>query len=60
MKIQNKDDTKTNTIKVLGRVLPITGKIHQQQEVYDINHIAPTCKATHYKNPIRVLVFEEK
>lgn len=47
----------TNEIKVLGRILHSTGKIHQQQEVYDIDYIAPTCKATHYKNPIKVLVF---
>lgn len=51
-------DSSTNEIKVLGRVLHSTGKIHQQQEVYDINYIAPTCKATHYKNPIKVLVIE--
>lgn len=57
---QTANDSSFNEIKVLGRILPTTGKIHQQQEVYDINHIAPTCKATHYKNPIRVLVFEEK
>ena len=49
----------TNNIKIIGRVLPTTGKIHQQQEVYDINYIAPTCKATHYKNPIKILVFEK-
>ena len=57
---QTANDSSFNEIKVLGRILPTTGKIHQQQEVYDINYIAPTCKATHYKNPIRVLVFEEK
>ena len=51
-------NSNTNKIKVLGRVLHSTGKIHQQQEVYDINYIAPTCKATHYKNPIKVLVIE--
>ena len=50
----------TNNIKIIGRVLPTTGKIHQQQEVYDINYVAPICKATHYKNPIRVLVFENE
>lgn len=50
----------TNEINVLGRILHSTGKIHQQQEVYDIDYIAPTCKATHYKNPIKVLVFEDE
>lgn len=50
----------TDTIKVLGRVLSSTGKVHQNQEVYDIRFIAPTCKATHYKDPIKVLVSEEK
>ena len=52
-------NSNTNKIKVLGRVLHSTGKIHQQQEIYDINYIAPTCKATHYKNPIKVLVIEK-
>lgn len=56
---QTTNDSSFNEIKVLGRILPITGKIHQNQEVYDIRYIARTCKATDYKDPIRILIIEK-
>jgi len=42
-------------VKVLGRMIPLSGKIHQNQEVYSINGLSPTIKATAYKNPPRIL-----
>ena len=42
---------------VLGRVLCMTNdKIHQNQEVYSIDGIMCTLKATHYKDPPKVLI----
>ena len=46
-------------VVVLGRVFPITtDKIHQNQEVFDINGCIGTIKSTHYKDPPKVLVME--
>lgn len=47
-------------IVVLGRVLPSTGKMHQNQEVYYGGGIAPTIKAVTYKDPIKVIVKNAK
>lgn len=47
----------TNPIVILlGRMIPLSGKIHQNQEVYSIGGILPTLKATAYKDPPRILV----
>lgn len=55
-----KKKNSTNEIIILGRLLPITSdKVHQNQEVYANNGIAPTCKATHFKDPIKVIVYEK-
>lgn len=44
---------------VLGRVLPQTSdKIHQNQEVYWCNSVMATIKMTHYKDPPKVLIYE--
>lgn len=44
---------------VFGRVLPLTSdKIHQNQEVYSEGGVICTIKATHYKDPPKVLVKE--
>ena len=51
---------KSNNIIILGRVLDSTEKMHQNTEVYDVNGICPTQKATQYKKPIKVLVKEKR
>lgn len=38
-------------IIVIGRLIPDSGKIHQNQEVYSENGIMCTLKSTHYKDP---------
>ena len=44
-------------VVVLGRVLPMSSnKIYQNQEVYYWGGIMGTLKATHYKDPPKVLV----
>jgi hypothetical protein len=41
---------------ILGRVLGLSNdKIHQNQELYSTDGISPTLKATHYKDPPKVL-----
>ena len=47
-------------IIVIGRLIPNSGKIHQNQEVYSKNGIMCTLKGTDYKNPPKVLVQNEK
>lgn len=50
-----------NDTLVLGRVLPMNSeKVHQNQEVYSGKGIICTLKATHYKDPPKVLVIEEE
>lgn len=44
----------------LGRLIPESGKIHQNQEVYHTNGGAATLKATHYKDPPKILVKEKR
>ena len=39
---------------VLGRLLPDSGKIHQNQEVYSTEESIGTIKATHYKDPPKI------
>lgn len=45
-------------VKVLGRLIPCSGKVHQNQEVYMSagGSLMCTLKATHYKDPPKVLV----
>lgn len=43
-------------VKYFGRLIPESRKIHQNQEVYDIRGGCPTLKATHYKDPPKILV----
>ena len=45
-----------NQIIMLGRMIPKSGKIHQNQEVYSPFGLSPSLKATDYKNPPRVLI----
>lgn len=45
-----------NLVILLGRMIPLSGKIHQNQEVYSIGGVLPTLKATAYKDPPRILV----
>lgn len=45
-----------NRVIFLGRLIPDSGKIHQNQEVYANDGIACTIKATHYKDPPKILV----
>lgn len=50
---------KNDTI-IIGRVFPMTSnKLHQNQEVYSINGLICTIKMTHYKDPPKVLVYEQ-
>ncbi len=41
---------------VLGRIVPPSGKIHQNQEVYSVGGVSPTLKATAYKEPPKILI----
>lgn len=47
-----------NKVEVLGRLIPDSGKIHQNQEVYNSfgGRAMCTLKAVHYKDPPKVLV----
>lgn len=36
---------------VVGRLIPNSGKIHQNQEVYLVDGVSGTIKATSYKDP---------
>lgn len=40
----------------LGRLLPESGKLHQNQEIYHIGGGCPTLKAAHYKDPPKILI----
>lgn len=45
-----------NDIYTVGILLPeTTDKIHQNQELYSTDGISPTLKATHYKDPPKIL-----
>lgn len=47
-------------VKICGRLIPDSGKIHQNQEVYlsDNECLICTSKATHYKDPPKILIKE--
>lgn len=47
-----------NKVEVLGRLIPNSGKIHQNQEVYNTfgGRSMCTIKAVHYKDPPKILV----
>ena len=47
-----------NDMIVLGRLIPDSGKIHQNQEVYAIGGGGCTLKATLYKDPPKVIIEE--
>lgn len=49
---------KTNIV-VLGRLLPCSGKIHQNQEVYYYEGGVGAIKATHYKDPPKILIITD-
>lgn len=50
-----------NEAIVLGRITPVHSEnIHQNQEVYSINGIICTLKATHYKDPPKVFTIERE
>ena len=40
----------------LGRLIPDSGKLHQNQEVWAEWGWSCTLKATHYKDPVKVLI----
>lgn len=42
---------KSNKVEVVGRLIPDSGKIHQNQEVYETSGLKCTIKSTHYKSP---------
>ena len=48
-----------NDVSIIGRILPPSGKIHQNQEIYDIDGLSCNLKATDYKNPPKVAVIGE-
>lgn len=48
-----------NCVNVIGRLLPPSNKIHQNQEVYSINNVICTLKGTDYKNPPFIIVTEK-
>lgn len=50
----------TNIPIVLGRVLSESKKVHQKQEVFDINGISPTIIATTCKDPIKIYCGDNK
>lgn len=47
-----------NKVEVLGRLIPDSGKIHQNQEVYNTfgGRSMCTLKAVHYKDPPKILI----
>lgn len=47
-------------VKICGRLISDSGKIHQNQEVYmsDDECLMCTLKATHYKAPPKILIKE--
>ena len=47
-------------IRYISRILPSTGKIHQNQEVVSGGGQAVTLKASHDKSPLKVLIKNEK
>lgn len=50
---------KENKVEVLGRLIPSSGKIHQNQEVYNTlggGRSICTLKAVHYKDPPKILI----
>lgn len=51
-------EIKENKVEVLGRLIPDSRKIHQNQEVYNTfgGRLMCTLKATHYKDPPKILV----
>lgn len=50
----------TNDPIILGRIIPDSGKIHQNQEVLSIYGGGITLKACHYKSPPMICVEESK
>ena len=48
-----------NEMIVVGRLIPDSGKFHQNQEVFSGGGIACTIKATSYKDPPKVIVYEQ-
>ena len=53
---------KNGVVTVLGRLIPCSGKMHQNQEVYMSagGCLMCTLKATHYKDPPKILVEVDK
>lgn len=51
-----KNNNKSNSLFILGRILPDSGKIHQNQEIYSTSGICPSLKASTYKDPFKILV----
>ena len=49
---------KDNNIEVMGRLIPPSNKIHQNQEVYSSDRGICTIKATCYKDAPKILVKE--
>lgn len=45
-----------NKVAILGRIIPDSKKLHQNQEVYCVDGIAATLKATSYKEPPKILL----
>lgn len=45
-----------NKIQVLGRIIPDSKKLHQNQEVYCVDGIAAKLKASSYTEPPKVLL----
>ena len=50
----------TNDPIILGRIIPNSGKIHQNQEVLSIYGGGITLKASHYKSPPMICIEESK
>lgn len=44
---------------IIARLIPDSGKIHQNQEIYSGGGISCTIKATCYKDPPKVLINEQ-
>lgn len=47
-----------NGVEIVGRLIPDSGKIHQNQEVYSSveGGIMGTLKASHYKDPPKIVI----
>lgn len=59
---ENEVEYWNNEINVVGVIQPEvgSGKVHLQDYIYGSNGICPTLTARDYKDPRRILIYEQK